>query len=427
MKADLLIQRIEENRYDNLFKDIYVDESLVETQKQRYIKAINKFQEIFGSGQDVLVYSVPGRSEIGGNHTDHQHGKVLACALNLDIIGVVSPTKSEYININSDGRRISGIKTSDLSLQKEDVHSSRGLVKGVLKKVDDDFYRLGGFNGYFTSDVLVGSGMSSSAAFEVLVGTIASGLYNRFEIDPVTIAKYSQYAENVYFGKPSGLMDQMACSVGNLISIDFANIRKPLIKKIDVDFSASGYSLCIVDAKGSHASLTGDYAAIPQELKLVAEYFGKEYVSELTYEQVMGNIADLRVKTNDRAVLRAIHVILENQRVDKEVEYLQKGDITSFLQVVKESGDSSYRFLQNVYSPNDPTNQSLSVALMASEQILKDKGVCRVHGGGFAGTIQAFVQNDFVDEYKNQIEKVFGENTCKVLKIRKYGGIEVFK
>lgn len=428
MKADLLVARIEENRYDSLFKDIYVDEHLIEIQKQRYIKAINKFQEIFGKGLDVMVYSVPGRSEIGGNHTDHQHGKVLACALNLDIIGVVSATRSEYININSDGRRLMGIKTSDLSLQKEDVHSSRGLVKGVLKKVDDDFYRLGGFNAYLTSDVLVGSGMSSSAAFEVMIGTIASGLYNRFEIDPVSIAKYSQYAENVYFGKPSGLMDQMACSVGNLISIDFADVKKPLIKKVDVDFTKSGYSLCIVDAKGSHASLTADYAAIPQELKLVAQYFGKEYVSEISYEDVMNNMADLRSKiNNDRAVLRAMHVILENKRVDKEVEYLEKSDIASFLQVVKESGDSSYRFLQNVYSANDPINQSLSIALMASEQILKDKGVCRVHGGGFAGTIQAFVQNDFVDEYKKEIEKVFGENSCKILKVRKYGGIEVFK
>ena len=426
MKSDLLIQRIKESRYDELFEDIYGDKKIVDYQRERYIRALENFQTIYGY-KDIMIFSVPGRSEIGGNHTDHQCGKVLAASINLDMIAVVSAEKSNYVNIISDKRKVNGIKINELDFRQEETHSSRGLVKGVLKKFDDDFYRLGGFNAYITSDVPVGSGLSSSAAFEVMVATIINGLYNRFEVDPITIAKYCQYAENVYFGKPSGLMDQMACSIGNLIGIDFADPKKPLVKRIDTNFSQSGYSLCIVDCQGSHASLTDDYASIVQEMKTVAQFFGKEYLRDVTYQQILMNINELRKKAGDRAILRALHVISENERVEKDIDYLEKADFNGFLHYVDASGNSSYKYLQNIYSPKNYQQQPLAIALCISEHILQDKGVCRVHGGGFAGTIQAFVQNDFVNEYKTEIEKVFGLNSCKVLNIRKYGAIAVFK
>ncbi|MDO4377642.1 MAG: galactokinase family protein [Erysipelotrichia bacterium] len=426
MKSDLLIQRIKERRYDDLFEDIYVDKKLIDYQCKRYVSALENFQSIYGC-KDITVLSVPGRSEIGGNHTDHQCGKVLAASINLDMIAVVSAEKSNYINIISDKRKVNGIKINELDFRREETHSSRGLVKGVLKKFDDDFYRIGGFNAYMTSDVPVGSGLSSSAAFEVMVATIINCLYNRFEVDPITIAKYCQYAENVYFGKPSGLMDQMACSVGNLIGIDFADPKRPQVKRIDTNFSQSDYSLCIVDCQGSHASLTDDYAAIVQDMKTVAQFFGKEYLRDVTYQQILANTNELRKKAGDRAVLRALHVISENKRVEKEIAHLKNADFSSFLHYVKESGNSSYKYLQNIYSMKNYQQQPLALALCISENILQDKGVCRVHGGGFAGTIQVFVQNDFVNEYKAEIEKIFGLNSCKVLNVRKYGAIAVFK
>lgn len=426
MKSDLLIQRIAEKRYDSLFEDIYLNKDIIDYQRKRYIEAIEKYQKNFGHN-DVSVFSVPGRSEIGGNHTDHQNGKVLACAVNLDMIAVVSISKSNYINIFSDSRKITGIKIDDLEMHKEDYHTSRGLVKGVLKGFDDDFYRVGGFNAYMTSDVPVGSGMSSSAVFEIMVATIINGLYNRFEVDPITISKYCQYAENKYFGKPSGLMDQIACCVGNLIGIDFEDTRRPKLRKINMNFDQCGYSLCIIDCKGSHASLTADYAAIPNEIKTVTEYFGKKSLREISYRQLIDNLSDLRLKVNDRAILRALHVITENDRVDKEIDCLLNNDIEGFLKFVEESGNSSFKYLQNIYSIKECGNQPLAIALFVSEQLLKGKGVCRVHGGGFAGTIQAFVKNEFVSEYKYEIEKIFGLDSCKVLKIRKYGAMTAIK
>ena len=286
-------------------------------------------------------------------------------------------------------------------------------------------YSVGGFRAYATSDVLIGAGLSSSAAFEILIGTILSGLYNDRSISAIEIAIIGQYAENVYFGKPCGLMDQMACSVGNLVHIDFKDPKNPEVEKLNFNMSEHGYSLCITDTKGSHADLTDEYAAVPQEMKAVAKYFGKEVLRDVSYADVIKEIASLRKALGDRSVLRAVHFLCENERVVKEVNALKRGDMNLFLNTVKESGDSSFKYLQNVYSNHDVENQNISIALMMSDILLKTEGVSRVHGGGFAGTIQAFVKNDFVETYKAQMDHIFGEGSCKDLRIRKYGGMKV--
>lgn len=373
---------------------------------------------------DVEIYSAPGRSEVGGNHTDHQHGCVLAAAVNLDAIAVVGRVDNK-IKVLSDDFDIAPINLEDLEIKKAEEGTSEALIRGVCARLKELGYNVGGFNAFITSDVLMGAGLSSSAAFETIIGTIISGLYNDMTIDPVVIAQVGQYAENVYFGKPCGLMDQCASSVGSLINIDFNDVAKPIVNKVDVDFSKFGHSLCIVDTKGSHADLTDEYAAIPMEMKKVANYFGKEFLREVDEEDFFNDIAGARKACQDRAVLRAIHLFEENKRVDQEVKALNNSDFETFKKVVKESGDSSYKFLQNVYANCDVQNQSVSIGLAMSEKIIGRNGVCRVHGGGFAGTIQAFVKDEFVTAYKTEIERVFGKGSCHVLKVRKYGGKKV--
>jgi len=407
--------------FDYMLIDLYQDKSQIEYQRKRYISAIEKFESLYGE-DDVSLFSVPGRSEVSGNHTDHQNGKVLACAVNIDIIAVVAPNNSNLVNITSDNRKCNGISITDLAFKEEEKRSTRSLVKGVLKRLADELFHIEGFNAFMTSDVAVGSGLSSSAAFETMVGYIVSGLFNKGGIDPVVIAKAGQYAENVYFGKPCGLMDQMACSLGNLIYIDFKDNSSPVVKKVKADFARSGYSLCIVDSKGSHAHLTDDYAAIPNEMRSVSKVLGKTLAREVTAQEILENIDEIREKCGDRALIRTLHVIYENDRVEKAFNALENSDFNTFLEVVKQSGDSSFKYLQNVYSTHDYTSQSVSIALMYSENILQNNGVCRVHGGGFAGTIQAFVKDEFVNDYKREIEKVFGEGCCHILKVRKYGG-----
>lgn len=276
-----------------------------------------------------------------------------------------------------------------------------------------------------TSDVLQGSGLSSSAAFEVMIGTILSGLYNHMSIDPVLIAQVGQYSENVYFGKPCGLMDQCACSVGSLIHIDFKDNEHPIVEKIEVDFPQFKHSLCIVDVHASHADLTDDYASIPYEMKKVAQYFGKEFLREVDENEFYKHLPEIRKMTGDRAILRAIHLFAENKRVELAVQALNDSDFSQFKSVIKASGESSYKYLQNIYSNHYTQNQAVSIAIALSEMILKDKGVCRVHGGGFAGTIQVFVEDSYVETYKEEIEKYFGKGACHILKVRKYGGIKV--
>ena len=422
-QASLVIQDIQNNEYNDRLRDVYVDENLLEGQKTRYIQAIEKFISLYGD-KDIEIYSTPGRSEVCGNHTDHQNGEVLASAVNLDIIAIVA--KSErVVKILSDDYDITPIDITDLIKRDEEEESSEGLIRGVLYRYQELGYHIGGFDAYMTSDVLQGSGLSSSAAFEVMVGTILSGLYNDMSINPVEIAQIGQYSENVYFNKPCGLMDQCACSVGSLIHIDFQDKMNPMVERINVDFSEFKHSLCIVDVHASHADLTDDYASIPTEMKKVAAFFHKEVLRDVDSEEFYKHLPEVRQAVNDRAVLRTMHLFEENKRVQKIVKALNQKDFETFKQVIQASGESSFKYLQNIYSNHDVAHQAVSIALGLSESILKGHGVCRVHGGGFAGTIQAFVEDDYVDTYKQEIEKYFGQDSCHVLKVRKYGGIKV--
>ena len=423
MKTTELKAGFQSGKYAELLKDIYIDESVLEYQKERYVKAIESFEEMFGV-KDVEIYSAPGRSEIGGNHTDHQCGRVLAASINLDAIAIVAKKESGIV-LKSEGYPMINVSLADLLPKKEEEGTSAGLIRGVAARLKEEGYEIGGFEAYVTSDVLNGEGMSPSAAFEVLIGSILSGLYNEGNISPVLIAQAGQYAENVFFGKPCGLMDQMASSVGNLIFIDFADVKNPVIKKVNVNFEDFNHSLCIVDTKGSHADLTDEYAAIPEEMKRVAAYFGKEILKQVDKNEFYTNIPEIRKVAGDRAVLRAMHWFEETDRVIDQVNALEEENFEEFKKLIKSSGDSSFKYLQNVYSVKNLSRQEMAVGLALSDVILKGKGVSRVHGGGFAGTIQAFVPNDIVDIYKKNMEDIFGEDACHVLKIRKYGGMKV--
>ena len=423
MKTTELKAGFQSGKYAELLKDIYIDESVLEYQKERYVKAIESFEELFGV-KDVEIYSAPGRSEIGGNHTDHQCGRVLAASINLDAIAIVAKKESGIV-LKSEGYPMINVSLADLLPKKEEEGTSAGLIRGVAARLKEEGYEIGGFEAYVTSDVLNGAGMSSSAAFEVLIGNILSGLYNEGNISPVLIAQAGQYAENVFFGKPCGLMDQMASSVGNLIFIDFADVKNPVIKKVNVNFEDFNHSLCIVDTKGSHADLTDEYAAIPEEMKRVAAYFGKEILKQVDKNEFYTNIPEIRKVAGDRAVLRAMHWFEETDRVIDQVNALEEENFEEFKKLIKSSGDSSFKYLQNVYSVKNLSRQEMAVGLALSDVILKGKGVSRVHGGGFAGTIQAFVRDEFVPIYKEKIEKVFGKDSCHVLKVRKYGGMKV--
>ena len=424
MNTQTLIEKLQNGELDDRLLDIYVDNKLMDYQRNRYIVAIKKFEGLYDAGE-VVLFSAPGRSEVGGNHTDHQHGKVLAASINLDSLGVVRATDDNTIRLVSDNYDEIVISLDDILLKEEEKETTTALIKGVVSGFLNRKFQVGGFKAYVTSDVLIGAGLSSSAAFETLIGTILSGLYNNMSVSAIDIAIIGQYAENIYFGKPCGLMDQMACSVGNLVYIDFENTSKPVVEKVEFDMEKYGYSLCITDTKGSHADLTDEYAAVPKEMKQVAKHFGKEVLRGITAQDIIREIQALRSEFGDRSVLRALHFVSENDRVTCEVEALKTGDFVGFLNLVKASGDSSYKYLQNVYSNSDVNNQNISVALATSDVVLQNNGVSRVHGGGLAGTIQAFVKNEYVDEYKKNMNLVFGKGACSDLKIRKYGGIQV--
>jgi len=409
---------------DELLMDIYLDEAKLAYQRDRYVAAIEQFEKLYGAAE-VSIYSAPGRSEIGGNHTDHQNGEVLAASVNLDAIAIVEAVDAPVVKVVSGDYQMITVDLNDLEKKTAEEGTTLSLIKGVLAGIKNHGGKVGGFNAYITSDVLIGAGLSSSAAFETVIGTITSGLYNDMTISPVDIAVIGQYAENVYFGKPCGLMDQTASSVGNLVHIDFADKANPVIEEVHCDLGKYGYSLCITDTKGSHADLTPDYAAVPVEMRAAAAVFGKEVLHGVTMEELIEKSAEVRAAAGDRALLRAIHFVTENVRVQQEVAALKKGDFAEFLRVLKASGDSSYKYLQNVYTNHDVQHQNVSVALAISETILGENGACRVHGGGFAGTMQAFVKNEAVAEYKATMDKVFGEGSCQVLKIRKYGGMKV--
>lgn len=419
-----LIKDFESGIYTDLLKDIYVDEKVLDYQTERYIKLLREYEDKFGD-EEVEIYSAPGRSEVGGNHTDHQYGKVLATSINLDAIAVAARTEDGRITVASDGYDLMEVDLNDLLARDNEKETSLALIRGVAARLKQKGHKIGGFRAYITSDVLIGAGMSSSAAYETLIGTILSGLYNEMELDPVFLAQAGQYAENEYFGKPCGLMDQMASSVGGLIYIDFENPEKPEVKQVKVDFESFGHSLCIVDTKGSHEDLTEDYAMIPSEMKQVAHYFEEEVLRKVDKTDFYLNIPAIREILGDRAVLRAMHLFEENKRVEQEVEALENRQFDLFKKLIKDSGDSSFKYLQNVYSNHEVNNQSVSIGLAVSDVILADKGVSRVHGGGFAGTIQAFVPNEIVPLYQKTMDNVFGEGACHILKVRKYGGMKV--
>jgi len=422
MKTTEVKAMIESGMLDDKLMELYVDYSRLAYQKNRYMKALEEYEKYYDE-YEINLFSAPGRSEISGNHTDHQQGKVLAASVNLDAIAVVAKTEDNIIRVVSEGFDMITIPLSDLSYKEEEKETTTALVKGVVASLQKMNYGIGGFQAYITSDVLIGAGLSSSAAFETIIGTIVSHLYNNGRIGKVEIAMAGQCAENTYFGKPCGLMDQMACSVGSMVAIDFVDPLFPRVEQIKFDLNKFGYSLCITDTKGSHADLTADYAAVPKEMKAVAAYFGKEVLAEVQEEEFYRNISEIRKELGDRAVLRTIHFMEENKRVVKAVDALKKQDVGSFLTQIKESGSSSFKYLQNVYTNADVEHQNMSVALAVSDSILKENGVARVHGGGFAGTIQAFVKNAFVEEYRNRMDGIFGSGACKILKIRNEGGV----
>lgn len=425
MNVNELIAAINDGTYDENLKAVYVTDEAVQSQKPRYVETLNDFGELFGYDREVNIMSAPGRTEVCGNHTDHNNGKVLAASINLDAIAVVSKNDDNIIRVKSKGHKMNVVDLNDLVPNEANFGSSTTLVQGVAATIKNLGYTVAGFDACTASDVMGGSGLSSSAAFEVLLGSVLSYMFNDGKISPVEIAKVAQYSENVFFGKPCGLLDQMASSVGTFVIIDFKSVKDPVIKKIDFDFSKSGHSLCIVDTHGNHSDLTDDYAAVRTEMESVAQALGKNVLREVSYEEFFAALPELTGRVNDRAILRAIHFFNENKRVEKAVECLENNDFEGFKQVIIDSGRSSFMLNQNVYTPKNPTEQKLSLALAISKELLDGKGAWRVHGGGFAGTIQAFVPNDMLDTYKKTIEGVFGEGSCHVLIIRPVGGTQV--
>ena len=384
------------------------------------------FESIFGS-QPACYFSAPGRTEISGNHTDHQRGRVLAGAVNLDTVAAVKVNGTDVIRIQSKGYPMCEVSLKELEPVASEINSTPALVRGVAARFAQLGCQVGGFDAYCESTVLPGSGLSSSAAYEVLVGTIINHLFFDAKVSQPEIAQIGQYAENVFFGKPCGLMDQTASAVGNLVTIDFFDKDHPVIKPVAFDFSSCGHALCIIDSGADHADLTDEYAAVPGEIKAVAAYFGKEVLTQIDEAEFYTAIPALRKQCGDRAVLRAVHFYQENARVPKQVEALEQGDFDTFLKLIKESGYSSYMYLQNVIPAGYKEHQDVALALAMCEHYLQGKGAYRVHGGGFAGTVQAFVPYDMLDSFVAGIDGVLGQGACHVLRIRPEGGEEACK
>ncbi len=394
-------------------------------QQKRFYALAEAFGASFTDDADIRFFSAPGRTEVGGNHTDHNNGKVLAAAINLDAIAAVTPRDDGIICVHSEGYSPISVDSNDLEIKDNEAGKSDALIRGICARFSQLGYKYGGFNASVTSRVLSGSGLSSSAAYEVLIGTILNYIYNDGKIGAVEIAQISQYAENVYFKKPCGLMDQTACSVGGFVQIDFEDTAAPVINKVDFDMAKYGYNLCIVDTGGNHADLTGDYAAIRTEMNSVAEYFGKKVLREVDEKEVFAEMGEIRKKTGDRAIERAIHFYNENKRVDRLAGSLAEGNFDEFKNTIIESGKSSYMYNQNCFTLSNPDEQPVALALCLAEELLKGKGAYRVHGGGFAGTIQAFVPVSETDSFVKAMRSVFGENSCYILNIRSHGGCEV--
>lgn len=426
MKIAELKQALAGTTLDSRFCEIYGSAAL-ETQKARYLHAVEEFEKLYGADREAALYSVAGRSELSGNHTDHNHGCVIAASIDLDIIAVASPSAGSVIRVKSEGFPEDvvdfGVYNAPNPARYE---KSDSLIAGMVAGFRKEGLAVGGFDAYTTSNVLKGSGISSSAAFEDMIGNILNYVYNDGKVSNVEIAKLAQYAENRFFGKPCGLMDQMACAVGGIIAIDFRDPSAPVIEQTDFDLSAAGYNLCIVNTGGNHADLTGDYASVPAEMKSVAAYFGKEVLRDTDENAVLAAIHALREKVGDRAILRALHFFAENRRVAAQKAALKAGDLDTFLANVIASGRSSFCYLQNVYTTKNVSEQGLSLALCLAERVLSGKRAAwRVHGGGFAGTIQAFVPTEDVAEFRAVMDAAFGEGRCMVLRVRPEGALRV--
>ena len=424
MKAYELIKMLEEGALSK-YSDLYSD---IERAKKRFIVAINEFTKTYGTEKDIALFSVPGRSEIIGNHTDHNRGKVMAGAIDRDIIAVAARNDEGVIRFRSEGYSEDKIPLSDVTTPDNFRRAtSRALVAGMVQGFTNNGYKVGGYDAYSSTEVLKGSGLSSSAAFEVMVGNILNHLYNGGSVDNKEIAKIAQYSENVYFGKPCGLMDQMACAVGGFVYIDFEDNSNPVVEPIDFSLSHAGYALCIVNTGGNHANLTPDYAAVPAEMKAVAARFGKDVLRGIEEKDIVARIAEMRRTVSDRAILRALHYVRENKRVDGAREALLSADLDSFFGIIRESGRSSFEYLQNVYTNQNVGEQGLSLALALTDGFLSGKRCAfRVHGGGFAGTIQAFVKKAELPEYVKAMDEAFGDGASMPLNIRPLGAVRLF-
>ena len=391
-------------------------------QAARYAAVLDGLEKTFGSHTEAGLYSAPGRTEIGGNHTDHQHGRVLAGSVNIDMIAAAGPNSLNQLRVQSEGYDLCVIDLADLTARKEEENTSAAILRGECAAFVQRGAALSGLDVYISSNVPKGSGVSSSAAFEVLIGVILNDLFMTEKVSPIAIAQIGQWAENVYFGKPCGLMDQMASSVGNIITIDFADPVHPDVEPVAVDFSKAGLALCILDSGADHADLTDEYAAIPTDCRAVAAVCGGEVLRDVPFETFISKIPECRKACGDRAVLRAFHIYADNDRVTKQVAALRSGDFDTFLALVNESGNSSWEYLQNVIPAGYKEHQEVGVTIAAAKHLLGDCGAVRVHGGGFAGTAQAFVPLDMLDEFKAGMEAILGEGHCHVLSIRPEGG-----
>ena len=413
---------LESTKAQEIFKALYAGEE--ETNKERYRNLVNKFEQVFGD-RDICLFSSPGRTEISGNHTDHNHGKVLAGSINLDCIGAASKNDTNSIRIISETFAQDFVISLD-DLERGEKHTGTiELVKGLVKGFQEFGYQTGGFDLYTSSTVISAAGVSSSAAFEMLLCTIMNHFYNNDKLSIVNYAHIGQYAENKYWDKASGLLDQMACAAGGLITIDFKNPKQPAVEKIDFDFGAQKHKLIIVNTGKGHADLSEDYSSVPVEMKKVAAYFGKEVCAEITEEEVIQNLAAVREACGDRSVLRALHFFEENKRVETEVKALKENRFGDFLSAITESGNSSWKWLQNCFTNHSYQEQGITVALALTELFLKEKkcGACRVHGGGFAGVIMAMLPEELADEYAVYMEKALGQGNVYRMSIRPYGAI----
>ena len=388
----------------------------------RYAVVLDGLEKTFGSHAEAGLYSAPGRTEIGGNHTDHQHGRVLAGSVNIDMIAAAAPNDKNQLRVQSEGYDLCVIDLNDLEARKEEENTTAALLRGECAAFTQRGAKLAGLDIYISSNVPKGSGVSSSAAFEVLIGVILNDCFMAEKVSPIAIAQIGQWAENVYFGKPCGLMDQMASSVGNIITIDFADPAHPDVEPVQVDFSKAGLALCILDSCADHADLTDEYAAVPAECRAVAAVCGGEVLRDVPFDTFLAKLPECRRQCGDRAVLRAFHFYADNDRVAQQVAALRGGDFDAFLQLVTASGDSSWEYLQNVIPAGYKEHQEMGVTIAAAKHYLQGKGAVRVHGGGFAGTAQAFVPVDMLADFKAHMEAILGEGRCHVLSIRPEGG-----